>query len=86
LGGVYTIRDIFDASAHGFDQPGLLLAEIVNPVRRYISQCGPVTVEQFWLAYRFRPLRTTNIDVFKAMLEPVPAVELVGWATEPNNA
>jgi hypothetical protein len=82
LGAAYTIRAIFDARPYGHDDVGTLLEEVVNPIRRYISQRGPVTVEQFWLAYRFRPLRTTNIDVFLRMLEPEPAVELIGWATE----
>jgi hypothetical protein len=31
---------------------------------------------------RFRPFRATNIDVFLEMLEPVPAVDLIGWKTE----
>jgi hypothetical protein len=75
LGGVYTVRDIFDASVYGHDEPGLLLDEIVNPVRRYISLAGPCECEQFFLAFRFRPVRTTNIDVFTKMLEPVPVRE-----------
>ena len=46
LGGVYTIRDIFDAGIYGYDEPGLLLCEIVNPVRKYTSPAGrPVTCE-----------------------------------------
>jgi hypothetical protein len=69
LGGVYTVRDIFDASVYGHDEPGLLLVEIVNPVRRYISLAGPCECEQFFLAFRFRPVRTTNVDVFTKMLE-----------------
>lgn len=79
LGGVYTIRYIFDAGVYGYDEPGLLLCEIVNPVRKYISPAGrPVTCEAFWWSFRFRPVRTTNIDVFEKLLEPKPArVELV---------
>jgi hypothetical protein len=68
LGGVYTIRDIVDARPYGHDDLGLFLREIHNPVRRYISQGGPVTIEQFWLGCRFRPLYSTNIEIFKAML------------------
>ena len=76
LRAVYTIRDIFDASPYGFDEPALLLVEIVNPVRGYSAPTGPVVCEQFWLASRFRPVRTTSIDIFRAMLEPVPTRQL----------
>jgi hypothetical protein len=74
LGGIYTVRDVFDAAPYGYDDEiGLHLAEVVNPVRRYLCKNRRmVDVEQFWLAFRFRPVRTTNIDVFTAMLEPVP--------------
>ena len=27
LGGIYTVRDIFDAAPYGYDEPGLLLAD-----------------------------------------------------------
>ncbi len=68
LGGVYTITDIFDASVYGHDEHGVLLEEVVNPVRRHICKNSRrVRVEQFWLAIRFRPLRTTNVDVFLRM-------------------
>ena len=73
LGDIYTVRDIFDAAPYGYDEPGLLLAEVVNPVRSYICKTRRlVRVEQFWLAFRFRPLRPTDISVFTAMLEPAP--------------
>jgi hypothetical protein len=71
-GGIYTMREVFDARPHGFDHDALLLAEILNPVLDYIAPAGPVRCEQFFLAFRFRPLRTTSIDVFTRMLEPVP--------------
>ena len=77
LGAVYTIRELFDANPYGYDEVGLLVEEVVNPVRRYIAKTGPVKCEQFWLSYRFRPVRTTNIDVFLEMLEPTPSLELV---------
>ncbi len=63
------------------------LVEIVNPVRPYVSLAGPVTCEPFWLAFRFRPVRTTtlggvytirdvfDIDVFTKLLAPVPVRE-----------
>jgi hypothetical protein len=84
VGRVYTIRKIFDARPYGHDDLGLLLEEVRNPVREYMAATRKmVRVEQFWLAYRFRPLRRTNIDVFKAMLAPQPVrVDLIGWKTE----
>ena len=77
LGGVYTVRDIFDAAPYGHHgEAGLLLDEIVNSVLPYTACNGePVVVEQFWLGFRFRPVRTTDIEVFERMLEPVPARE-----------
>ncbi len=80
LGGVYTVRDIFDARPYGHDEPGLLLVEVVNPLQQYMSRRGSVVCEQFWLGFRFRPLPTTNIDVFKKMLEP--AYQLVGFVSD----
>jgi hypothetical protein len=77
-GGVYTVRDVFDARRYGFDQDGLLLEEIINPVLDYVAPAGHVRIEQFFLAFRFRPLRTTSIEAFHKMLEPVPpSAELV---------
>jgi hypothetical protein len=72
LGNIYTIRESFDASPYGYEENGLLLVEIVNPARWYVTPTGRrVECEQFWLAHRFRPMRTTNIDVFLEMLELV---------------
>jgi hypothetical protein len=71
-GGIYTVREVLDARPYGFDHDGLLLVEIVNPVLDYLAPTGPVRCEQFFLAFRFRPLRTTSIEVFTRMLEPVP--------------
>ena len=73
VGGIYTIRRIFCARQFGHDDLAILLDEVHNPVRRYISRTGRnVRCEQFWLGYRFRPVRTTSIEVFRRMLEPVP--------------
>ena len=73
LGAVYTVRHVFDAGRYGYDGEGaLLLAEVSNPVRYYMAPAGPVECEQFFLDYRFRPLRSTSIEVFTAMLEPAP--------------
>jgi hypothetical protein len=72
VGGVYKIRHIFDARPFGYDEPGILLVEVVNPVLEYVAPGGDYTGEQFFLASRFRPLHDTNIEVFTQMLEPVP--------------
>jgi hypothetical protein len=79
VGGIYTIRRIFCARPFGHDDVAILLAEVRNPVRRYISRTERnVRCEQFFLGFRFRPVRTTNIDVFLKMLEPAPVrIELI---------
>ena len=56
--------------------PGLLLVEIV--LTRCAAILPPIAIGltwRNWLASRFRPIRTTNIDVFTKMLEPDPARE-----------
>lgn len=74
VGGIYTIRRIFDARQFGHDDLAILLVEVRNRVRPYTCARGhQVRCEQFWLAFRFRPLSTTSIDVFLEMLEPEPA-------------
>jgi len=76
VGTIYTIRDIVNCQAHGYaEEAAFLLEEIVNPVRVYVAPTGPVRTELYFFASRFRPLRTTNIDVFTKMREPVPARE-----------
>ena len=73
LGATYTIRAIVPGRPLGYEGDGVLLEEIVNPVRAYEAPTGPVTCEPFFRAWRFRPVRTTSIDVFLRMLEPVPS-------------
>lgn len=47
--------------------------EIVNKVRRYLCPDGRSRKrEKAFRMSRFRPVRTTNIEVFTRMLEPVP--------------
>ena len=71
-GAVYTIRGTVDCRALGYDEDGLLLEEIVNPVRLRKAPSGPCRGEVCFRISRFRPLRTTSIGVFTAMLEPAP--------------
>jgi hypothetical protein len=77
-GVVYTVRAIASRRFRGYDEDGLFLEEIVNPVIFIRSRDG--TTRESELAFRmsrFRPLRATNIDLFLEMLEPTPSVELV---------
>jgi hypothetical protein len=80
VGGIYTIRRIYDARPLGHDDLAILLREVRNRPRPYMSATGrDVRCEQFWLGFRFRPVRPTSIDVFRRLLESVPAED------EPNH-
>jgi hypothetical protein len=72
-GRIYTIRGIVPCIARGFDEDGLHLVEIVNRPRRWPE--GRRTELAFRIS-RFRPLRSTNIDVFLQMLEPTRVLEV----------
>ena len=71
-GAVYTIRGTVDCHGLGYDEDGLLLEEIVNPACLRDLPSGPFRGEVCFRVSRFRPLRTTSIDAFKAMLQPAP--------------
>jgi len=63
LNGVYTIRSICEAG----DLIGFCFHEIVNP-------CGHFSrgyVEPAFDSRRFRPIRTTSIEIFEKLLRPV---------------
>ena len=75
-GAVYTVRAIVPGKPYGYEHDGVLLEEIVNPVRRYQAPSGPVRAELFFAAWRFRPLRSTSIEVFTRMLKPPPVEQL----------
>jgi hypothetical protein len=64
LGSVYTIRDI----CHRVDLVGLLLEEIWHEPAWFCVGF----VEPAFNIKHFRPLRKTNVDIFKKMLEPAP--------------
>ena len=70
-GAVYTIRHIIAREAYGYAEDGLLLEEIINPALQYRSPRGPITIELMFRIRRFRPVRSTNIDVFLKMLVPI---------------
>ncbi len=64
LGGIYMIRDICDREG----TIGLMFEEIWHEPAWF---CVGL-VEPAFNAKRFRPVKKTNIDIFKKMLEPVP--------------
>lgn len=65
-GAVYTIRGFDDEGGY----LGLYLEEIPDdPVR------APFKLPNGWYAWRFRPVKTTNISIFTAMLVPTPRVK-----------
>lgn len=67
-GHTYTVRGI--EPAIGVDGCALLLEEIVNEPRLYWTPSGLRFCEcNFWEA-RFRPVHTTDIAIFEAMLVP----------------
>jgi hypothetical protein len=67
-GRVYTVRDVVPMMRKGWDEDGLFLEEIVNPIRTKPDG------STFELAFRMSRFRSrTNISVFRRMLETVPA-------------
>jgi hypothetical protein len=64
-GRIYTIRAIVPCKAHGFEQDGLHLVEVINPLRRWRCPTGGWrTAEVAFRISRFRPVRNTSIEVF----------------------
>ena len=61
------MREIVPLKHLGADDDGLLVAEIVNPIREYITPVGPMTGELSFRVSRFRP--APDIGVFKRMLK-----------------
>jgi hypothetical protein len=71
-GDVYTIRDIDVrfASLHG--DITIRLEEIRRPIQQ---PCKIPDWEPGFASRRFRPVRTTSIDIFTSMLAPTPRVK-----------
>jgi hypothetical protein len=69
-GSIYTVRAIAERKSPGYDEDGLLLAEIVNPT--FVFQFANLST-QVRSRISHEPLPTgsppTNIDVFTKMLE-----------------
>lgn len=77
-GAIYTVRDIVPKEAFRpgtYEEPaedGLHLVEVINPpIVDRLPGCARTTELAFRVS-RFCPVRTTNIDVFTAMLAPAP--------------
>lgn len=63
LGCVYTVRGWVQAIWDD-DPPGIVLEEIINPT-------SPITGrEPYFNPARFRPVKTTSIEIFQKMLVP----------------
>lgn len=78
-GCVYHVREIVPLKHLGADDDGLLVGEIVNPRRLYVTPAGEFTCELSFRVSRFRP--APSIDVFRKVLEkagqaPVERVSL----------
>jgi hypothetical protein len=71
-GRVYTVREVVPMMRRGFDEDGLFLEEIVNPIQ---TRRDGSTFELVFRQSRFRPLRATSIDLFLEMLQPEPVSE-----------
>ena len=72
-GAVYTVRAIVPCIADGYDEDGLRFVEIVNPRRLLRWPSGRrQRMELCFRMSRFRPVRTTSIEVFQKLLEPLP--------------
>lgn len=63
-GRIYTIRGFLVRPDDGL---GLLLEEIVNPADYYSDGYG----EPAFFAYRFRPVKETNIEIFRKLVAPI---------------
>ena len=67
-GRIYTIRNFCEDDTDG---TGLRLEEIVNEPRHYTDGYAEIA----FYVWRFRPVRTTDISIFTAMLTPIPHKE-----------
>lgn len=65
-GAVYTVRE-YDVTFHSDDNATLRLEEIQGPILSF-ERLGRWEVG--FSPSRFRPVQTTNIDVFRRILEP----------------
>jgi hypothetical protein len=63
-GEVYTVREVYVDSGDEVTV-GVRLVEIVNPATYYGYEVG-------WYAGEFRPVKTTDISIFLAMLQKTP--------------
>jgi hypothetical protein len=64
---IYTIREIYDDP----DGVGFLLMEIINSPRRVTSSGVLSIAEPGFFAWRFRPLKTKAIEIFRKIARDV---------------
>ena len=76
-GMVYTVRCYADYQYPETGEALIFLEEIINRPRLYQTFSGPQTVEPAFQAARFRPVKTTDISIFEAMLRPTKQEEKV---------
>ena len=68
-GAIYEVRGIYNGDWPAWHRGSLYLVEIIRPF--YIkTHCEPP-----YHYARFRPVRTTDISIFTAMLAPKPKVD-----------
>jgi hypothetical protein len=71
-GMIYTVRALDAEGAIWLEEEGAVwLEEVVNPPAWFWDDT--LFCEPSFYAWRFRPVRTTNIDVFREIVEPVLA-------------
>ena len=68
---IYTIRGIIPPNKYK-KEATVVLEEIVNPI---IVEAG--NVEYSWYFWHFRPVKKTNIDIFREILHPINHDELI---------
>lgn len=76
LYNIYTIREICEWKD---GQLAFRLKEIVNKKHDYCD----IGIDEMWFyAFRFRPVKPTNIDLFKSMLVKVPTSGEIEYFTD----
>jgi hypothetical protein len=68
LNSIYTIREIREGTGSQLGLIGFCLYEIVNPLSSYRHDGETIWWEPAFDSRHFRPVKPTNIEVFKKML------------------
>ncbi len=67
---IYTIREIIEGYGRQQGLIGFCLHEIVSPPALFIAKDGWPLLEPAFNSKNFRPIRSTNIEIFKKLLVP----------------